>query len=115
MYPLDRELLPALPPRAPRRSSRSNAMTGPIPTEVGLLSKLRVLYVADNLHTGTLPTNLLHTSLVYLYVRREALSAWYLCTARAMDMGDHARVRSALRLRARCVLCGSPLIDMQEG
>lgn len=45
-----------------------NQLSGTIPTEVGVLRKLRVLDLAHNLISGTIPTTLLRTDLQMLYV-----------------------------------------------
>lgn len=46
-----------------------NALDGPIPTEIGLLSSLRIWYFYDNKIKGTIPTEIgLLSRLTVLYV-----------------------------------------------
>ena len=53
-----------------------NNITGALPSEIGRLSKLQVLYLRENMLTGSLPDGVLHnlTELRYLMLQRNGLS-----------------------------------------
>lgn len=50
-----------------------SGLTGPIPTELGLLLSLKVLYLEENKITGTIPTELGQPSLEQVWLNNNAL------------------------------------------